>query len=161
MDRAYDLPQDCILVGEHSVNDAVGSVRRVPVWAQAGLLAAVYFAAAKLSLLLAIPPGYATAVWPPSGIALGALLLAGTALWPGVWFGSFAANLTIEGDLLAAAIIASGSSLQAYAIATLIMRHVGVPRRFVRVRETMAFVSVIAVGAVIAPTLALLPLAAV
>ncbi|MBW8906689.1 MAG: MASE1 domain-containing protein [Betaproteobacteria bacterium] len=128
---------------------------------QLALLAAVYFAAAKLSLLLAIPPGYATAVWPPSGIALGALLLAGTALWPGIWFGSFAANLTIEGDVLAAAIIASGSSLQAYAIATLIMRHVGVPRRFLRVRETMGFVSIIAVGAVIAPTLALLPLAAV
>jgi len=128
---------------------------------QLALLAAVYFAAAKLSLLLAIPPGYATAVWPPSGIALGALLLAGTALWPGIWFGSFAANLTIEGDVLAAAIIASGSSLQAYTIATLIMRHVGVPRRFLRVRETMGFVSIIAVGAVIAPTLALLPLAAV
>ena len=33
--------------------------------ALAALLAAVYFVAAKLSLPLAIPPGYATAVWPP------------------------------------------------------------------------------------------------
>src|SRR2546429_2985213 len=74
MDRAYDLPQNCIVIGEHSVHDPIGSVRRVPVWVQAGLLAAVYFAAAKLSLLLAIPPGYATAVWPPSGIALAATL---------------------------------------------------------------------------------------
>src|SRR5260370_10111071 len=41
------------------------------------LLAAIYFAAAKLALLAAIPPGYATAVWPPSGIALAALLLLG------------------------------------------------------------------------------------
>jgi PAS domain S-box-containing protein len=128
---------------------------------QLALLAVAYFAAAKLSLLLAIPPGYATAVWPPSGIALAALLLGGTALWPGVWLGSVAANLTIEGDLLAAVIIASGSSLQAYAIARLIMRHVGVPRRFARVREVVVFVGVIAMGAIIAPTLALLPLAAV
>jgi hypothetical protein len=37
-------------------------------WLQAGLialLAAIYFAAAKISLLLAIPPGYASAIWPP------------------------------------------------------------------------------------------------
>src|SRR5437763_1869329 len=96
MDRAYDLPQNCIVVVEHSVNDPIGSVRRVPVWAQAGLLAAVYFAAAKLSLLLAIPPGYATAVWPPSGIALAATLVLGNRVWPGVWVGAALANLTDE-----------------------------------------------------------------
>jgi PAS domain S-box-containing protein len=127
---------------------------------QVALLAAAYFAAAKISLLIAIPPGYATAVWPPSGIALAALLLGGTALWPGVWLGSFAANLTIEGDVLAALVIASGSSLQAYAIAMLIARRIGVPRRFERVREVVMFVSVVAIGAMIAPTFALLPLAA-
>jgi hypothetical protein len=35
-------------------------------WTSAGqsaLLAAVYFAAAKLSLAAAIPPGYASAIW--------------------------------------------------------------------------------------------------
>ena len=37
---------------------------------QAGLLAAVYFAAAKASLLLAIPPGYEAQVRPRSGLAL-------------------------------------------------------------------------------------------
>ena len=65
-------------------------------WLQAGLivlLAAVYFAAAKVSLSAAIPPGYATPIWPPSGIALAALLLGGNRLWPGVWIGSFAARL--------------------------------------------------------------------
>ena len=127
---------------------------------EVALLAAAYFAAAKISLLVAIPPGYATAVWPPSGIALAALLLGRTALWPGVWLGSFAANITIEGDLLAAAVIATGSSLQAYAIATLIERRIGVPRRFERARQVVIFVSIIALGATIAPTAALLPLAA-
>ena len=127
---------------------------------QVALLAAAYFAAAKISLLIAIPPGYATAVWPPSGIALAALMLGGTGLWPGVWLGSFAANVTIEGDLLAATVIATGSSLQAYAIATLIGRRIGIPRRFARAREVVLFVSVIALGAIIAPTMALLPLAA-
>ena len=46
-----------------------------PFWyaVQVGVLAALYFAVAKLSLLLAIPPGYATAVWPPSGLAVAAV----------------------------------------------------------------------------------------
>src|SRR5438067_1053142 len=87
-------------------------------------------------------------------------MLRGTALWPGIWLGSFAANVTIEGDLLAATVIATGSSLQAYAIATLIGRRIGIPRRFARVREVVLFVGVIALGAIIAPTMALLPLAA-
>jgi PAS domain S-box-containing protein len=128
---------------------------------QAALLAILYFAAAKVSLLAAIPPGYATAVWPPSGIALAALLLYGNRLWPGIWLGSFAANLTIEGALVASAIIAAGSSIQGYAVATLVRRHLGVPRRFERVREVMLFVALAAGGAVIAPTVALLPLAAI
>jgi PAS domain S-box-containing protein len=129
--------------------------------AQVALLAAVYFAAAKLSLLVAIPPGYATAIWPPSGIALAALILLGNRLWPGVWLGSFAANLTVEGALLASTVIATGSSLQAFAIATLVRRHLGVPRRFVRVHEVLIFVGLVACGAIIAPSVALLPLATI
>jgi len=127
---------------------------------QLALLAAVYFAAAKVSLLVAIPPGYATAVWPPSGIGLAALLLWDRKLWPGIWLGSFAANATIEGDFLAAAVIATGSALELYAIATLIGRHLGVPRHFERVRDVVTFVGLVAVGAIIAPTMALPPLAA-
>src|SRR5712691_10167711 len=46
--------------------------------ARVATLAICYLAAARLSLVLAIPPGYATAVWPPSGIAFAALLIWGT-----------------------------------------------------------------------------------
>ena len=122
------------------------------------LLGLLYFVAAKASLAVAIPPGYATAIWPPSGIALGMLLLGGAALWPGVWLGSFAANYAVQGSLLAPLVIASASSLQVYAIATLIERHLGVPRRFERVRQVGGFVGIVVCGAAIAPTVALLPL---
>jgi signal transduction histidine kinase len=138
---------------------------QIPVrWLQAGqilLLAAVYFAAAKLALAVAIPPGYATAIWPPSGIALAALLLGGNRLWLGVWIGSLAANLTVEGRVVAPLVIATGSALQAFAVASLVRGQLGVPRRFERVREVLQFVGLVAGGAIIAPTVALLPLATI
>jgi signal transduction histidine kinase len=119
------------------------------------LVAAAYFGAAKLSLLVAIPPGYATAVWPPSGIALAALLLGGTRLWPAVLAGSFVANITIDGEILAALTIAAGSSLQAVAMAALVRRHVSAPHRFDDIDHVVRFVLVAALGSTIAPTLGL------
>jgi signal transduction histidine kinase len=108
---------------------------------------------------VAIPPGYATAVWPPSGIAVAALLLGGRRLWPAVWAGSFAANLTIDGAVLAALVIATGSALQSVVIEALTRRHIGVPQRFETIEQVLKFVGLTAAGCVIAPTLALLPLA--
>ncbi len=128
------------------------------LFTQGALVAAAYFAAAKLALLLAIPPGYASPVWPGSGIALAALLLGGLRLWPAVWLGSFAANLTIEGALFAAAAIATGSTLQAVAGAALMGRFVGVRHEFRRAEEVFKFVAVAALVAVIAPTCALVTL---
>ena len=54
-----------------------------------GLLAGAYFAAGRLGLQLASVHENATAVWPPTGIALAALLLWGYGLTPGVFLGAF------------------------------------------------------------------------
>jgi signal transduction histidine kinase len=88
-----------------------------------------------------------------------ALLLGGSRLWPAVWVGSFAANLTIDGALIASIIIATGSALQAFVMARLVRRHVDIQYRFESIDEIVKFVLVAALGAVIAPTFALLPLA--
>ena len=47
-------------------------------------LAAIYLAVGKLGLMLAFLNASATAVWPPTGVALAALLLFGYRLWPGI-----------------------------------------------------------------------------
>ena len=109
---------------------------------------------------MAIPPGYATAVWPPSGIAVAALLLAGGRLWPAVWIGSFVANVTIDAAFVASTIIATGSTLQTFVIAALVRKHIGVPQRFETVDQVVRFVLLVALGSTIAPTFALVPLAA-
>jgi PAS domain S-box-containing protein len=128
--------------------------------AKIGVLAAAYWAAAKLSLLLAIPPGYATAIWPASGIALAGLLMLGARAWPGVWLGSLAANLGVEASLPVSLLIATGSSLQAAAAAAVVRRLMGVPYRFESADQVVKFVAASALCSMIAPTLALAPLAA-
>jgi len=88
------------------------------------ILAVAYFVAGYVGISLAVPPGYATIVWPASGVALCALLLRGGGLWPAIWLGSFAVNALTSFDssaglagnwpgLAIAAAIGGGASLQA------------------------------------------------
>jgi len=140
------------LVG--SMWDSVGPIQRMPLLWQVSLLAVVYFVAAKLSLLLAIPPGYATAVWPPSGIALAATLLLGNRLWPGIWLGAALVNYTVNASPILAVMMGAGNALEALTGAALIRRHVGVLRRFEQGSDVVIFVAVAAVSCTIAATVA-------
>lgn len=96
------------------------------------LLVLAYVLAGRLALLLAIPPGFATAIFPPMGIGLAATLLWGYRLLPGVLIGSTLLNLSIAPALDAGALqialgIAIGSTLACTLGAWLIRRHVGFP----------------------------------
>ena len=73
---------------------------------QVALLAAAYFVAAKAGLSMAFVAEQVTAVWPPTGIALAALLFFGCRAWPGVALGAFLANATTDAPLATAAGIA-------------------------------------------------------
>src|SRR5262249_469103 len=54
-----------------------------------------------------------TAVWPPTGLALAALLILGADVWPGVWIGAFLANAMAHESPPVAAAIATGNTLEA------------------------------------------------
>ncbi len=84
------------------------------------VLALVYFASAKLGLELAFASPSVTAIWPPTGIALAALVLGGRGLWPGVLLGAFLANVTTDVPVYTAAGIAVGNTLEAVVGASLI-----------------------------------------
>ncbi len=90
--------------------------------AAASGLAIGYFAAALIGLNFAIPPGNATAIWPPSGIALAALLLLGPQVAPGIWLGATLANVTTGVSLPVAIAIGCGNTLEALAGAWLLRR---------------------------------------
>ncbi|MBA2711352.1 MAG: diguanylate cyclase [Tatlockia sp.] len=55
----------------------------------------IYISTGFLGLLLAVPPGYATAIWAPSGIALGATLVWGLRVLPGIFIASFILNFYV------------------------------------------------------------------
>ena len=101
----------------------------IPPWTnylgRAALLATLYVVTGKLGLLLAVPPGYATIIWPASGIAIGMLLVHGAKLWPAILVGSWLLNAHQSGVFadfawlsersFAALCIGIGSTLQALA----------------------------------------------
>src|SRR5437773_9726674 len=86
------------------------------------LVAAGYVVSGRLGLLLAVPPGYATAIFPPAGIAAAAMLIAGPASLPWIFLGSLILNgwigysagaAPLSTALVAAALIAAASTAQA------------------------------------------------
>ena len=112
------------------------------------LIAGLYFVSGRLGLFLAVPPGYATVIWPPSGIALGALIIFGWRHWPGMLIGSFMLNCYIsdayspelgidQAKALTAFAIATGSTLQSLVGFALIKRILGIPLNFDRLRQVL------------------------
>ncbi|TMQ63746.1 MAG: hypothetical protein E6K79_08845 [Candidatus Eisenbacteria bacterium] len=117
------------------------------VWHSAGLnlvLAAFYFAAAKLGLSLAIVHPSASAVWPPAGIALAAFLLFGNRVWPGIALGAFLANATTAGSLATSAGIAAGNTLEGLVGAWLANRFAGGKEALSRPRDILKFIGLAA-----------------
>ena len=87
-----------------------------------GALAGAYYGAAKLGLSFAFETPSVTTIWPPTGLALAALVLGGYRLWPAVALGAFLANLGTGVPLAATIGIACGNTLEALAGAYLLRR---------------------------------------
>lgn len=104
-------------------------------------VAFIYFFTAKLGLSLEAVSGFATLVWPPTGIALAAVLLFGYRLWPGIALAAFAANIVTGAPLFAAIAIAIGNTLEAL-VGAYMLRTFGFDNEFKRARDTYLYVLV-------------------
>jgi PAS domain S-box-containing protein len=112
-------------------------------WVQAGILAALYLATARIGLALGAVHDVAAVVWPPTGISLAAFVVFGYRLWPGVLCGAWLANVSIGIPVWAAAGIAAGNTLEAVC-ATYLLQRVGFDRSLERVRDVLALVGLAA-----------------
>ncbi len=108
-------------------------------WTAIALLAGVYFATGKLGLLLAFVHPSATAVWPPAGIALAALLLLGYEVWPGVFLAAFLVNILTAGSVAACLGIAVGNTLEGLVAAYLVNRFAGGRNAMLRTQNVFKF----------------------
>jgi PAS domain S-box-containing protein len=122
-----------------------------------GLFAA-YVATAKLGLALDPVVGFATLVWPPTGIALAALARRGTWLWPAVALGAFVANLWSGAPFAAAVGIAIGNTLEAVIGARLLLEAQESGGPIQRVRHAVALLASALASPLVAASIGVLSL---
>jgi integral membrane sensor domain MASE1 len=103
-------------------------------------LAAVYYAAARIGLSYASIGHSISLVWPPTGVALAALVAWGYRYWPGVAVGAFLANASTPVSLAVAAGIAVGNTAEALVAAYLVRRAGGARPRLDVMRTVRALV---------------------
>jgi signal transduction histidine kinase len=104
------------------VSAAGKRVSVLKVLLQLAAVALAYWFAAGLSLRLALVHGQVTPIWPPTGIALVAILVFGRRVWPAVFLAALAVNLPIGPTPLGAAFIAAGNTLAPLTAAALLQR---------------------------------------
>ena len=131
-------------------------------------LLAAYLVCGRLGLMLALPPGYATPLFLPAGLALAALGVGGARLLPAVGAGALLLNLLaphpsssapLGGAAVLAALVAAGAAmLQAWAGARLYRRWVD--PAIGCGRDVIGFLLLAPVVCCISPSLSLAGLAA-
>jgi PAS domain S-box-containing protein len=133
------------------------------VWLiEVGIVAFLYYVTGRVGVLWAIPPGIATPVWPPSGIALAAVLFRGRRIWPGIWLGSVAVNLgtLFNGESIATALVSLaavgaigvGSFVQALVGGALLGRFIGNRSPFGRAQDVFKFVGLAMLSCLVSPS---------
>jgi len=111
------------------------------------LLTALCFAGGKIGLLVPLVQQRMTLLWPPTGIALAAVLLCGGWVWPAISLGSLLVSFSTGTPPVAATVIAVGNTLGALAGGWL-LRRLGFRNCLERVRDILALLTL---GVAVAP----------
>jgi len=116
------------------------------------LVALSYVLTGLLGLEFYPSNGFATLIWPPSAIAIVAIVLWGPGVWPAIYIGAFLTNLIASAPFPVAAGIAGGNTLEALA-AFVVLRRFGFDRRLGDVRSALALILAGALGGAISATI--------
>ncbi len=102
-------------------------------------VALAYYVGARLGLRLAIVGESVTPIWPPTGVALAALLIYGYRIWPAIAVAAFAVNAPITPSIQAAAVIAVGNTLAPVA-ASFLLRRIDFHTKMDRLQDALGLV---------------------
>jgi PAS domain S-box-containing protein len=105
------------------------------------ICATLYFGAARLGLLMAFAHKNVSPVWPPTGIALAALLIFGSRFWPGVALGAFLANFSTGLPFGTACAIGAGNTFEALLGAHLLRRIAGFRNSLDRLQDVLGLIT--------------------
>ena len=105
-------------------------------------LAVIYHLAARLGLKMASVQANTSPVWPPTGIALAALLIFGYRLWPGISLGVLLGSLLTGAPLNLALGMALGNTLEALVAVYFLKRILGFHHEIDRIQDVVGFVLV-------------------
>ncbi|MFJ9559337.1 MASE1 domain-containing protein [Streptomyces fuscichromogenes] len=103
------------------------------------VVAALYYGSAKVGLLQQLVRRQVTPLWPPTGIAVAALLLRGPWVWPGIALGALLVNISLGPSPWAVLLIAAGNTL-APVCSYLLLRRTGFRVELDRLRDTLALI---------------------
>jgi signal transduction histidine kinase len=109
------------------------------------VLFCAYVLTGTLGLKVDALSGFATLVWPPTGLSVAALVLLGSGAWPGVWLGAFLVNRLNGAPFAVAFAIATGNTLEAVLGALCLRRLSRYRGSFNRLRHVLVLVGPVAV----------------
>ena len=116
------------------------------------VLASVYFAAARFGLALQSVNSFVALIWPPTGIAIAALLLIDRDIWPGIAIGAFLVNFSLGASIPETTGIAIGNTLEA--ITTLaILKRMHFEGKFARLVDSFTFITAVSVAPIVSATI--------
>lgn len=106
------------------------------------LLFFAYYVTAYLGLKVDAVYGFATFVWPPSGIALACLLLWRRNVWPAITLAAFAVNFTVGAPVISALGISIGNTLEPFLACLILQKVLNFRKSFDRLKDVVAFIFV-------------------
>jgi signal transduction histidine kinase len=116
--------------------------------AEVGIVTGLYYVAARAGLRLAYLHGSVTALWPPVGVGIAALVIGGPRLWPGIVIGDLlVADFTTPlGTVLGQTV---GNTLEVVLAAVLFRRLAGGRTGLERVWDVLVLVACAAAGTLV------------
>ncbi len=145
---------------QHSIHPAYKKIRNISLeahpWVRQAVIlvgiATLYFLAAKFGLTFAFIHTHVSPIWPPTGIAIAAVLLFGYRVAPAILIGAFLSNANAPVTVPAAIAIAIGNTLEAI-VAGWLLNTLKFHLSFGRARDVSKFVIVALVCTTISATI--------
>lgn len=116
-------------------------------------LAVVYHLAARVGLMTAYVQINTSPVWPPTGIALAALLIFGFEVWPAISLGVLVGSLSQGANFDVALGMTLGNTLEALVGATLLKRFFNFQNTIDRVRDVVGLMTVSIFASMVSATI--------